>query len=666
MKKANKQNFNFHKLNCLYFAIAFFFLFTININAYIDPSIVTYAVQAIAGIAIGIGAFANVIFRKMRKNIGSKDIYDSEEDDNLYFYDKNDQKKYQLTNIESKIEYIENVKETPQENNETAKQSVKERIIEILPQTIFLVMTVGIFVPSSLFLGNIDEFKIGYTDILPLVFVVSIILFLFILLCAVIFKNKIYIIGSTLVFVIALGCYLQNNFLNPAFTELNGDLIDWSKYRSTLFTSSIVWVLIIVVFLYLAFKKTKLTKTIIKYSSYLLTFTQIVALVFLLFNSHRTFDNSFYITKKNEFNYSKNKNTVVFVVDTLDAYMFEDMIIDNDKYDELLKGFTYFDNAIAGGAPTILGIPTMLTGQIYDPKISLADYHKEAYGNARLYEDLNNNNCRINLFTDFSYLSGIDFTNIDNAEVGLEYYISQPRYFTQSLYKLTCFNVMPQILKPYFWIYGEVLNVFVDIRGENDLFRVDDVEFYQDFINGDHSFDDDRNLFVLYHFNGAHTPFVMDENAMPIEETNDFSARDNQVHGNFKIILSIIDEMKKAGVYEDSTIIITSDHGATDLYQRPALAIKLPGAQENFEINNAPVTFENLYVSFAQSLLPNTNEYGKGLFDVTTNDVRYHTAYKDLGIKLFPEDSYVTSHDYTMYEFAGDPMDYDKLSIIKN
>ena len=35
----------------LYFSIAFFFLFMIPVRAYIDPSVMSYAIQAIAGIA---------------------------------------------------------------------------------------------------------------------------------------------------------------------------------------------------------------------------------------------------------------------------------------------------------------------------------------------------------------------------------------------------------------------------------------------------------------------------------------------------------------------------------------------------------------------------------------------------------------------------------------
>ena len=39
---------------------------------YIDPSVMTYAIQAIAGIAIAIGAAFGIYFRKAKKKINKK------------------------------------------------------------------------------------------------------------------------------------------------------------------------------------------------------------------------------------------------------------------------------------------------------------------------------------------------------------------------------------------------------------------------------------------------------------------------------------------------------------------------------------------------------------------------------------------------------------------
>lgn len=39
---------------------------------YIDPSVMTYTIQIVAGVAIAIGAFVGIYFRKAKKKINNK------------------------------------------------------------------------------------------------------------------------------------------------------------------------------------------------------------------------------------------------------------------------------------------------------------------------------------------------------------------------------------------------------------------------------------------------------------------------------------------------------------------------------------------------------------------------------------------------------------------
>ncbi len=42
-------------------------LFGVNARAYIDPSVITYLIQAVAGIAIAVGAAVGIYWRRARK-----------------------------------------------------------------------------------------------------------------------------------------------------------------------------------------------------------------------------------------------------------------------------------------------------------------------------------------------------------------------------------------------------------------------------------------------------------------------------------------------------------------------------------------------------------------------------------------------------------------------
>ncbi len=55
-----------------YFTLCLMLMFTTTACAYIDPSTTTYIVQAVAGIAIAIGAFFIVYWRKAKHKIADK------------------------------------------------------------------------------------------------------------------------------------------------------------------------------------------------------------------------------------------------------------------------------------------------------------------------------------------------------------------------------------------------------------------------------------------------------------------------------------------------------------------------------------------------------------------------------------------------------------------
>ena len=52
-------------------------------------------------------------------------------------------------------------------------KKIKDKLITIYPQLIFLIVTFCIFMPASLFLGNLDEFAVGFTALIPLLSIVN-------------------------------------------------------------------------------------------------------------------------------------------------------------------------------------------------------------------------------------------------------------------------------------------------------------------------------------------------------------------------------------------------------------------------------------------------------------------------------------------------------------
>ena len=68
-------------------------LFGENGNAYIDPSVMTYVIQAVAGVIIAIGAVVGIYIRKAKKKVQDKlgidDVKEQESDDIVVSADVN-------------------------------------------------------------------------------------------------------------------------------------------------------------------------------------------------------------------------------------------------------------------------------------------------------------------------------------------------------------------------------------------------------------------------------------------------------------------------------------------------------------------------------------------------------------------------------------------------
>ena len=55
-----------------YFGLCFSLLLSGYARAYLDPSVMTYTIQVVAGVAVAVGVVAGVIWRKAKKKVQDK------------------------------------------------------------------------------------------------------------------------------------------------------------------------------------------------------------------------------------------------------------------------------------------------------------------------------------------------------------------------------------------------------------------------------------------------------------------------------------------------------------------------------------------------------------------------------------------------------------------
>lgn len=544
-----------------------------------------------------------------------------------------------------------------------------KRLDHILPPVLFFIITFGVFMPCSLFIGNSTEFVINFRDVYPLIINVVLITFGILMVAGfILVPDIIFRVYETLIFGLTLGLYIQGNFMNPKFGLLNGSDIDWSKYNGYRIVGIIVWALCVIVPLVMVFVKKKITELVIKCASYLLCAMQLVALVSVLISAGnsktKVGDCSYALLRKDEFQMSSNENIVVFLVDTLDKDYYEQIIEADPAFEDNLQDFTYYDNCITGSSPTVAAIPLFFTGKLYnDLSVDFSDYEKQAYEESSLFKDLKNNNYKVNLFTESDHVFGATPEEVDNMKGYDKFEITDKKGFTQCLYKFAAFYVMPVALKQQFWFYSDDFDKYVGVIDQNyEAVTFDDAKLYQDFRDQGITLTNDQNVFTFYHMKGCHAPYDIDENMEPVKSGS--STLEQQTQGCFKFIYECIDEMKANGTYDNSTIVITADHGQKDLYQSGTVLVKKKGEQKDYATDSSPVMFPNLRATIASQFLSDYSAYGETLEEVPDEPRERIQTIHMIAKDVFPDNPEVMKHDFSRFAFTGDSKDMSKVTYI--
>lgn len=549
---------------------------------------------------------------------------------------------------------------------EWKKEKCLDRIRCVFPAALALTVTYAIFSPGALFLNNINEFKISFFQVAPIIFL-SAALFLGILcLMPLLFVNE-TLVGcyAALLFGVAAGVYLQTNFLNPDLPALDGTPIDWAIYAGEGRINVLCWGVCLLLPPILFFFQRKMAEKGIAVLSWFFSAVQMVSLIVLIFAHPVDDPDNYGLSKVGEFTIGRQDNIVIFVVDTLQASVMEEYL-DSVAYPVgALDDFTFFTRAVSGGSPTCLGLPTLMTGSEYEPLRTIQGYEKGVWEETALYDDLHHNGYDVRFFATNESLSGVSEREADNFALFSEgVRIERPAAFGVQLYKLTCFYSVPVFLKSRFLLTTETMTDL--IKRSAEIYEYDDPAFYLELQETRELAVSYDKAFRLYHFRGVHEPYIMDENLQYVGEG--CATEQQTLQGNMKEIYLYLDKMKQAGVYDTSTIIIAGDHGKHQegsLEANPAVLIKSPQEMHGLAYSDAPIHFRNVTATMAMTMTEDYALYGPSVYDITMeSDVeRLHSVDETVRKRNTIDDAWTGTEYNCRFIVPIDPMDTENFQI---
>lgn len=480
------------------------------------------------------------------------------------------------------------------------KQSMKNGISVAL----FFSFMVFVFAPIEFFFSGKRDFWFDIWEILPFASIGFVGSFVGITaFFAILGKIKLKWLNVVLtaLFALTLACYIQGNFILVNYGQLDGRPIEWSDYRVEGIVSVGLWVGIFVIAFLIAaklgYQKLGKLASIISICIVLVQLTTLTVVAI----SKDGFKNeiAYLATTEGEFDYSKNENLIVLLLDSFDSKVFTEILNEEDgeEYAQVLEDFTYYQNTLGAYSTTDLAIPQMLTGEQYLNEVPLGEYLEYAYSVSPLFDALERKGYSINICTDVAKPKSEISTRVENW-LKADATVSSHKRLAGYMYRLAGFRYLPQPLKKYCWFYpDEMLEQREFKTGNAEVFKWSNYEFYDNISKIQAN--KEKGSFHFYHLEGTHWPYSMNRY---MEYSEEQTSLKEEALAMRLLIDKYLSELKKKGVYDNSAIIIMADHGIEEEHQCPVLLVKGKNEKHEFSISKAPVSYFDLQEAYAQLL----------------------------------------------------------------
>ena len=585
----------------LYFCIccvSLFFLSAVPVKAaYIDPSVMTYAIQAVSGIVIALSSVIGIYFSRIRRKMNLNTVRKGEEEsDALYFKDP-----------ASDTVVRTEVSDTP-DNKGVQKASGRKLS---LPAELCLSFAISFltcfYEPLFIYFTNIDEFRYQFTDIFPWIVLLFVIVWLVIFLILHLSRKlspKLFFLVFFIAASLYFAMYVQGTILIKDLPPTDGAKVEWPDYGPQKLQSLILFGSCFLINAVLGFvlKTKKYYKTVSigsMFISAILFCTLIVSCIQnnglqRRVNQPRVYTNGMNLV-------SSDTNFVILLIDAVDSRNFRNLLeTDDPEYREYFEDFTYFPDTLAGYPYTRNSLPFMFSGIWYENELDYQEYATNALNSSKLFSELRKRKYSIGMYDDELYYGDPKFyEDIPNISSG-SYGISNPKSLMMNELRMAFFMFMPYQLKhlePY-----ALYNLIYD--NSTDKYNWENIAFWN-YMHENELEHTDEKRFLYYHLEGAHAPANYDKE-MNVHG-NDEVTYDDDVEACMTLSNHFLEKLKAAGAYDNSVIMILGDHGANPNgaeygRQNPLLLIKGVNEHHPFEISDSAVSYADLSDAYIQLL----------------------------------------------------------------
>ena len=602
--------------------------------AYVDPSVMTYTIQALAGVAVALGAVAGVVWRRARKRVLV-----------LLHIDENAGKIVEPAVAAADAAGPEALAAAnSQARRERAAQGKRrrprplawrERFALALAASSALAFTAFIAAPFEVVLGNTGSLSFSIANVwLPLVSCAAL---LALVLAGVLSITRSWRFDLLLALVCGLGlCMLaQEVLLNGGLPTANGAEVDWSSFASIGATSAAVWVGVLCVLGLVSLVRPVVARCVVVLAATVLIVAQGAGLG-MLFASKQAELGRPVVTEEGLKSVSGKKNVVVFILDTFDTAFMDDVLATRPEHAQLLGGFTYFHNSAGSMIPTRYGVPCVTLGKQFDTSVSELNDEVLAswFDGDNLLDVAARAGYSVGAYSD-SFTDGLDALSRKTMNVhGIDAYTADFAATVQTLGGCGLYRLLPWGLKPEFRFTTDEVNSSIAGGAESGTgatpYTMDDKKLYESLVASHLTASDTGTAGALrvIHMQGSHGPYGLTEDHQRRVGTFwDYESCLAQSSGALGIVEEYIAQLKELGVYDNTTIMITADHGVfpfgeTSIPKQstPIMLVKPAGADTSVPLTRSDVPTGHLDIAATLSEAMGVETDAPTMFEVSQGD----------------------------------------------
>lgn len=512
-------------------------------------------------------------------------------------------------------------------------ENFKKNSLVIVTSSLLFAMTIFFFGPLEIIMSAPGEFWFSAGDVFLIISTCFCACFFAILLVYWIF-SKVGLIPLRILLAaisgIGLAAYIQGNWTFVDYGTMDGQAIDWSNYRTEGIMNTLLWIVIILmIFIVYVFKP-----KFIRYFSYVflgIVGVELITLGTLCINAAgSTNTDSFSFSAEGQLELSKNKeNIIVILADGFDGSDFLPVLEEEPSFRDCFDGFTFFEDTCGTSYYSQESGITLLTGNQFDVGVTFSENVERAYAESELYDILAENNFKTYLYHPHNEMFSVQVSDKVENFINTKAQISNWTDAFSAIYKMVGFRYTPHVMKSSFWYsttdFYELKDSTVSSWGNAELYNL-----IKD--NGVTANETRNSVYQFFWIQGPHEPVVIDRYCNPLKSSIQLADESyatgqfEQTIGVVRIFTELINSLKEKGIYDNTTIVFTADHG-WDIRQNPLLLIKPAGAQGDLEVSNAPISMIEDYLPTLLCFVTGSKEHGDTVYDIDEAEIRERKFY---------------------------------------